>query len=75
MGSQPLQTYPKIITMYGMGFNFKYILTRVHCPSKNNIIFTIDKIRAIRNTMAVVSLFLFIVPISKNLTTKNVFLP
>ena len=38
MGSQPLQTYPKIITMYGMGFNFKYILTRVHCPSKKSIL-------------------------------------
>ena len=74
MGSQPLQTYPKIITMYGIGFNFKYILSRVHCPSKD-IIFTIDEIRAIKNTMPVVSLFLFIVPILKILTTKNVFLP
>ena len=74
MGSQPLQTYPKIITMYGMGFNFKYILTRVHCPSKK-IFFTIDEIRAFKNTIPFVSLFLFIVPILKNLTTKNVFLP
>ena len=74
MGSQPLQTYPKIITMYGMGFNFKYILTRVHCPSKK-IFFSIDEIRAFKNTIPFVSLFLFIVPILKNLTTKNVFLP
>ena len=42
---------------------------------KKNIIFTIDEIRAIKNTMPVVSLFLFIVPILKILTTKNVFLP
>ena len=74
MGSQPLQTYPKIITMYGMGFNFKYILTRVHCPSIK-FFFTIDEIRAFKNTIPFVSLFLFIVPILKNLTTKNVFLP
>ena len=42
---------------------------------QKNIIFTIDEIRAIKNTMPVVSLFLFIVPILKILTTKNVFLP
>ena len=42
---------------------------------QKNIIFTIDEIRAIKNTMPVVSLFLFIVPILKFLTTKNVFLP
>ena len=74
MGSQPLQTYPKIITMYGMGFNFKYIWSRVHCPSKN-IIFTIDEIRAIKNTMPVKSLFLIYRANLKNMTTKNVFLP
>lgn len=42
---------------------------------QKNIIFTIDEIRAIKNTMPVVSLFLFIVPILKFLTTKNIFLP
>ena len=42
---------------------------------QKNIIFTIDEIRAIKNTMPFVSLFLFIVPILKFLTTKNIFLP